>query len=154
MRVLRIDPKEASVKSYELPSNHHGEVDNKDIYAALDCHLMQFLYLSKHVILIIDEEGLRKWNYHWSFNDRTQHAIAGKAILCGYAPSDDMIIAVPSKVTEAEVMEQILWLGTDNSFDKMIKAGRFERPKQELITGTERQVVWEWKPNAKPTTTG
>lgn len=149
MRVLRIDPKEASVKSYELPDSN-GEVNNKDIYAALDCHLMQFLYISKHVILIIDEEGLRKWNYHWAFNDREQHAIAGKALLCGFTPLDDHMIAVPSKVTEREVAEQILWLGSDQSFDKMIKAGRFERPSQKIITDGTTTTIWEWTPHDRP----
>lgn len=152
MRVLRIDPKEASVKDYELPSSPHGKVDNRDIYKALDCKLMQFLYLSKHVILVIDEEGLRKWNYHWSFNDRSQHAIAGKAFLCGYEPNSNMMMPVPPKVTESEVAEQILWLGTDQSFEKMIQAGRFERPKQQLFAGNDPPVtLWEWSPHERPT---
>lgn len=150
MRVLRIDPKEASVKSYELPSRD-GEVNNKDIYAALDCHLMQYLYLSKHVLLIIDEEGLRKWNYHWAFNDRGQHAIAGKGILCGFDPDEGNMMPVPPKVTEREVAEQILWLGTDQSFEKMIKAGRYERPKQQMFAGNEPPVtLWEWTPHDRP----
>ena len=144
MRVIKIDPKSSSVTFYILPDKK-GKVDNKDIYAAINCKYMQFIMVAPHVLLIIDEEGLRKHNHHWAF-DNMQN-FAGSGLLCGYDPDTEDILAVPDFVTEGDVLQHIFWLGNDQGLERNIKRGIIMRPKQELIAGNERQILWEWQPH-------
>ena len=144
MRVVKIDPKAKTVEFHELPDKR-GQVENKDIYESLGCEYMQFINIMPHVLLIIDEEGLRKFNHHWATNDF--NAYAGIGLLCGWDPETEDLLPVPDNFNKADLMRHILWIGDDQKYERAIQQGLFRRPKQELIAGNERQTLWEWTPH-------
>lgn len=149
MRVIKIDPHKTSVEHYELPDKD-SRVDNKDIYKALDCRLMQFTQLMPHIVLIIDEEGLLKYNHHWCF-DNLQN-FAGPALLCGYEPQEGILLEIPNDMVSIEaIMSHIVWLGDDRGLERSIQRGLVRRPQTTVIVaGEEPKIIWEWKPNDRP----
>lgn len=145
MRVIRIDPKPSTVSFYTL-RDRDGRVERTDIAASLGCEWVQYVQLASHVVLIIDEEGLRKYNHHWCF-DNMQN-FAGPGLVCGYDPETDDLMSLPDTTETSEFMAHIYWLGDDQGLEKNIKRGLVKRPNQRLITPDgKEQILWEWSPH-------
>lgn len=67
IKAVLIDPFKDEIKEIDIPIDENKQFHFKDIYPILDCDMVEFVYLDKKRILIVDEEGLLKDEDHQQF---------------------------------------------------------------------------------------
>ena len=67
IKAILIDPFKDEIKEIDIPVDENKQFHFKDIYIILDCDMIEYVYLAKDRILMIDEEGLLKDEDHQQF---------------------------------------------------------------------------------------
>jgi len=117
--------------------------------------MVQYVGLAPHISMMIDEEGLLKYNQHFKFLE-SPIPFSGNAIIIGLSHSTDEdgnsdFLSIPKDVSKDMIQEHLVWLGGDDALERNIQKGIVFRPKTQMGGfGAPMETIWEWAPHSKP----
>lgn len=153
IKAILIDPETKTVKQIEL------EYDGRSLenfHEVMGCDIVDLVRLTDHHMLLVDDEGLLKPNYHFMFPD-SNVPFSGKACLVGNNEAGDIVNTYLKPGADIVMKLTIKWFGDDEGLEEAINKGRVSRPATtfasmgpnlEAIEET-RKTIWEWAPNKK-----
>jgi len=160
LKALLIDPEKKELSFVEVPYEKEGTL--RGFYDTIGCGLVDIVQIDKHpdgtrAIMVIDDEGLLRPNYHFGFmlSNMANVPFSGKCVILEETPDGDFK-SLPYNEKEEEtrfldtVRKVIIWYGDDKELNIAIAERKVARPSTYVGSFDKKEppeLVWQWTPH-------